>query len=75
MALLVILLIMFVANMALRAIRISQGSNSSNKDDFIVVLKPKVCPPHQWRSQDVRDQEGKIVTSRLVCELCGPFKP
>lgn len=40
-----------------------------------VVRKVKVCPPHQWFSQEIRDTAGNKLGDRLVCKLCGPLKP
>lgn len=54
--------------------------NSMNKQvaaqqkEVIQEIK-KVCPPHKWFHQEVKDQEGKTHAWRLVCELCGPLKP
>jgi hypothetical protein len=39
-----------------------------------VVRKEKICPPHKWFSQEIRDAAGNKLYDRLVCEHCGPLK-
>ena len=61
--------------------KISDAKDSNNdfivekKEDFIVENVTRVCPPHKWRYQEVRDTEGKTVRWRIICDLCGPLKP
>lgn len=30
------------------------------------------CPPHKWKNVEIKDETGKIVLNKLVCERCGP---
>ena len=43
--------------------------------DFVVEDVKKVCPPHKWRYQEVRDTEGNVIRFRIICDICGPLKP
>lgn len=37
-----------------------------------VTEKKPGCPPHKWKNVEIRDETGKIVLNKLVCERCGP---
>ena len=49
--------------------------NKDKKADYIVEEVTKFCPPHKWRYQEVKDQDGNTVKWKLICDVCGPLKP
>ncbi len=37
------------------------------------IIEKKECPPHQWYWEDIKDEEGNIHHSRMMCRRCGPL--
>jgi len=33
----------------------------------------KVCPPHKWRHHEILDENGNLISWKLVCDICGPI--
>jgi hypothetical protein len=44
-----------------------------NKDALVREFK-KVCPPHKWRYDEIKDHEGVTHAWRMACDHCGPLK-
>ena len=40
-----------------------------------VQLKEKRCPPHKWSHDEVKNENGEVVSWKLVCAHCGPLAP
>jgi len=38
------------------------------------IIEEEKCPPHKWRAQETKDQDGNVIKYSIVCEVCGPFK-
>jgi hypothetical protein len=34
--------------------------------------KPK-CPPHEWYTEEIKDDLGELQGTRLSCRKCGPY--
>lgn len=45
------------------------------EDQGVQIPKEKVCPPHKWRFEEIKDHEGTVHATKLVCDICGPMKP
>ena len=37
------------------------------------IVSKKVCPPHDWYWQELKDATGEVQGHRLVCKNCGPL--
>jgi hypothetical protein len=42
-------------------------------DTIIIKRKEKKCPPHAWFTEEIRDEAGELVDTRLSCRHCGPY--
>ncbi len=53
------------------------NANKALKHDQrqIIMDIKKVCPPHKWFYQEIKDPEGNTRGWKMVCEICGPLKP
>ena len=67
---LLVLLVPFALLMILRAM----AKPPLTKQEMLSKLE-KVCPPHKWRYDELKDEQGKVVRTRIVCDYCGPLKP
>lgn len=72
--LLLILLLMAVGAMSSAAQKAEAAKLADLKKEVVKDIK-KVCPPHKWFYQEIKDLEGNTASWRVVCELCGPMKP
>lgn len=52
----------------------AQRQAEANKKEIIRDIK-KICPPHKWFYQEIKDHEGVTHAWKLVCEHCGPLRP
>ena len=39
-----------------------------------VAIAAKMCPPHKWRYQELKDSSGETVRWKIVCDVCGPMR-
>ena len=72
-ALFFIIFLLFLVNTFTRAAKMQQEA-AKKKVDAIVEIVARNCPPHKWRFIEVKDQDGNIIRTNLVCDLCGPYK-
>ena len=45
-----------------------------NQEAFVREFK-KVCTPHKWRYDEIKNHEGVTQTWKMTCEHCGPLRP
>jgi hypothetical protein len=64
-----ILLAIFALMVLLEASRMKQVEGPKP-----AVVVPR-CPPHEWQWVEIYDEEGNVLKSKIVCDLCGPLKP
>jgi hypothetical protein len=64
----------FVGLLVLALFSLPRGKAPANAVETYVYVE-KNCPPHKWNWVEVKDQDGNVVTEKLVCKLCGPIKP
>jgi len=37
------------------------------------VISERRCPPHKWRFEDIKDHDGVVHATKVICEHCGPM--
>ncbi len=75
MEFLLLLIFLFVVAAVSGAAQKADAQKLADLKKEVVEDIKKVCPPHKWFYQEVKDQEGNTHHWRIVCELCGPMKP
>lgn len=68
-----IIVLMLIAVLAFAG----KAADKTAKDTQREIIKEikKVCPPHKWFYQEIKDHEGVVHATKIVCEHCGPLKP
>lgn len=68
------LVILFIVATISNAVHKVEAEKLTNLKKEVVQDIKKVCPPHKWFHQEIKDREGNTHSWRIVCELCGPMK-
>ena len=70
MEILAIVFVVVVVSMIANSI---EAKARAQQDTLIKEIK-KLCPPHAWFYQEIKDHEGVTHAWKMVCKHCGPLK-